>query len=428
MTTITANQNLSSKNTSNQNKTRTIIWLGFLIALAVMGAVAIFTRTVEGLGVTNLSSTTPWGAWIALYIFFVGLSAGAFLLSTMIYVFGMTNLEKIGREALLTAFLSMVLALIFVLLDIGQMGRFWHALVFFNPTSILAYEVRFYTIYILLLLVELYFAMRPDLVRIAQNGTGIRQTLAKLFSLGSKDLSPESKARDHRWLKILGIIGLPIAIFGVHGGTGALFAVVKAQHYWNSAIFPVVFVVSALVSGTALLMALYIIRHKSIGKAPDQGLVKSLATVMIGFLLVDWGLQFYEILISVYSRNPFALDTMKVMLFGPMWWTFWIFQVFLGAVVPIYLFFRHKDSINAMMVAGVLVVMGILAVRFNIVVPTQILPPFAAMPYSYYVPNLLEIAASAGIIAFGLILYTLGTRYLPVDMSEEELTSLERGD
>lgn len=411
-----------------QNRVRQVIWLAFLICLVAIGGTAIFIRATEGLSVTNLSSTTPWGAWIALYIFFVGLSAGAFLLSTMIYVFGMKNLEKIGREALLTAFLSMVLALTFVLLDIGQMGRFWHALVYFNPTSILAYEVRFYTIYILLLLVELYFAMRPDLVRTAQSDNSIRGKIAKLLSLGSKDLSQASMDRDHKWLKVLGIIGIPIAIFGVHGGTGALFAVVKAQHYWNSAVFPVIFVVSALVSGTALLMALYIIRQRVTKQKLDISLVQGLATIMAGFLMVDLGLQFYEILISVYSRNFFALETMRIMLFGPMWWTFWIVQMFLGAIVPLYLFFRHKNSINAMLTAGVLVVFGILAVRFNIVVPTQLIAPFDAMPGSYYAPNTLEVLASAGVISLGLLLYTLGTKYLPVDMSEEQLALLERGE
>jgi len=410
------------------NAARQWIWMGFLIGLLIVGAYAIVTRAVEGLAVTNLSSTTPWGAWIAFYIFFVGLSAGAFLLSTMIYVFGMKNLEKIGREALLTAFLSMILALTFVLLDIGQMGRFWHALVYFNPTSILAYEVRFYTIYMLLLLVELYFAMRPDLVRTAQADNGIRSTIARLASLGSRDLSEAAMERDHKWLKVLGIVGIPIAIFGVHGGTGALFAVVKAHHYWNSAVFPIIFVVSALVSGTALLMALYIIRQKVIGKKPDISMVQGLATIMVGFLMVDWGLQFYEILISVYSRNPHALETFEIMFFGPMWWTFWIVQLLLGAIVPIFLFFKYKHSVKAMLAAAVMVVVGILAVRFNIVVPTQLIPPFESMPGSYYMPNALEIMASAGVISLGLLLYTLGVKYLPVDMSKEQLELLERGE
>lgn len=404
------------------------IWLAFLIGCLAIGGFAIVSRITQGLAISNLSSTTPWGLWIIFYIFFVGLSAGAFLLSTMIYVFGMTKLEKVGREALLTAFLCMILALTFILLDMGKLERFWHTMVYFNPTSILAYEVRFYAVYMALLLVELYFAMRPDLIRTAQSGTSISAKLAKLLSFGSSDLSPKAIARDHKWLKILGTIGIPIAIFGVHGGTGALFAVVKAHHYWNSAVFPVIFVVSALVSGTALLLAMYIIRQYVSGRKPESEIVKMLGTVMIGFLLVDWGLQFYEILVSGYSHNHHALETFRIMFFGPMWWVFWIVQFFLGAVVPVFLFFKYKESVKAMFIASIFVVLGILAVRFNIVVPTQLIPPFEAMNPSFYLPGAIEWLVCLGVVSLGLLMYTISVRLLPVDMSKEQLELIERGE
>jgi molybdopterin-containing oxidoreductase family membrane subunit len=402
------------------------MWYGFLSVLILIGIFGLGVRIQAGLAATNLTSNVPWGGWVAFYIYFVGLSAGAFLLSTLIFVFGMEQFEKIGRQALLAAILSMVLAMLFIMLDLGRMERFWHSLVYFNPTSVLAYEVRFYVVYVVLLIAELYLAMRQDLIRLAK-GDGLKANIAKICSLGSTDLSKESRQRDHQWLKILGAIGIPIAIFGVHGGTGALFAVVKAQHYWHSAIFPVIFVVSALVSGTALLIAFYLIRQKVIGRSVDKDMVKALAGLMIGFLLVDLGLQFYEYLISGYSLDHHALATLAI-LFGGKFsiLSFWLVQLFLGTVIPIFLYFKFKESVNLTLAAAILVVIGILGVRFNIVVPPLLVPQLGGLTGGYYYPNAVEWMTSAGIIGFGLLLYSLAVTYLPIDLSDdqEKLTQL----
>lgn len=399
------------------------LWMTILVCSIIVGGAGIIYRAIEGLTVTNLNQFVPWGSWVAIYIFFVGLSAGAFLLSTLIFVFGMNQYEKVGRYALFTAFVCMIVALTFILLDIGRMERFWHALAFWNIMSVLSWEVRFYTVYIVLLLVELYFAMRTDLIRRAQNGTGWVATLSGWLTLGSTDLSAASIRRDHRWMKILGIIGIPIAIIGVHGGTGALFAVVAAQPYWHSALFPLIFVVSALVSGTALLIAMYVVQQKVRGREVDLQLVKGLTYLMIFFLAIDLLFQFYEFLVTGYGLQPDKMATFSVMLTGPFSWSFWGVQLFLGAVVPFFLvaYNKTRDTVWGLTTSAILVVIGIIGVRYNIVVPTQIVHPLAGMPEGYYVPNLIEWAITLGVVAMGLCIYSFGARWLPLDISEEEV-------
>lgn len=396
---------------------RQTIWLGFLISLMLVGGIAIFIRISEGLASSNLTSTTPWGMWVAFYIFFVGLSAGAFLLSTLIYVFGMEQFERVGKIALFTAIICMVVALNFVLLDLGRMDRFWHPLVYWNLTSVLAWEVHFYILYITLLGVELYFALRQDLIRLSQRGSSFKQKLAKVLTLGSTDLSPESKVNDHRWMKILGMIGIPLAIFGVHGGTGTLFAVVKARPMWNSALFPVVFVVSALVSGTALLAAVYAIQNRARNMSVDKDTLKALARMMILFLFIDLGLQVYEFLIAAYSLEPEEMHTLSTMFTSNFSWSFWGVQILLGSVVPIYLVLNKRtgESRLGLTAACVLVVLGIIGVRFNIVVPPLIVPVLEGLPTGNYYPTLVEIGSSLGVIALGLFLYTLGMKLLPLE-------------
>jgi len=397
-------------------------WYIGLFLLMAIGGIAIFSRIQGGLAVSNLTSATPWGAWVAFYIFFVGLSAGSFLLSTMVFVFKMEQYEKVGRDALLVAILSMVLAMGFILLDLGKMGRFLNTLIYWNYTSVLAWEVRFYVLYIALLVAELYYSMRQDLIRVAK-GTGWQAAVARFASLGSVDLSEESRKRDHRMLKILGAIGIPLAIFGVHGGTGSIFAVAKARVFWNSGLFPVIFVVSALVSGTALLMAIYAIRSKVMGRQADKEMLKSMAGLLSLFLLVDVGLEFYEFFVGAYGLEHQELATIGTIFSGPFSWSFWGVQMFLGVVIPLYIIFnkKYKESVNALTWAAVLVVIGILGVRFNIVVPALIVPVMEGLPWGYYYPTLVEWASSAGVIAFGLFLYTMAVKALPMDSLTEEL-------
>lgn len=391
-------------------------WVGILVILFLVGGYFIVERLVVGLTTTNLSSLTPWGAWIAFYIFFVGLSAGSFLLSSLIFVFGMKQFERLGKMALFTAIISMFVALTFVLLDLGKPFRAFNALAFWNVTSILAWEMRFYVIYITLLIVELYIAMRADLVRLTKVDS-LKGKVARLLTFKNSTVNAETEERDNRWLKILGIIGIPIAILGVHGGTGAIFAVVSAKAAWNTGLFPVIFVVSAMVSGTALLLAIYIIKQKATKQAIDKEMVIALAKMMVAFLFIDLGLQFYQYLVGVYSLEQEQLLGLSTMMGSAYSWSFWGVQMFLGAVVPIFLVFwkRTSKNINALLIASVLVVIGIIGVRFNLVVPSQIVPLYDNFPAGNYFPTFNEWMVSIGVGAMGLLMYTFGDQLLPLD-------------
>lgn len=395
------------------------IWVGGLFIAFAAGGYFIIERFFTGLAATNLSSITPWGAWIAFYIFFVGLSAGSFLLSTLIYVFGMEEYERIGKAALFTAIVCMIVALTFVLMDLGRPDRMLNAIIYWNVTSPLAWEVHFYLVYIALLSVELYIAMREDLIRAAQMNN-LKGKVAKLITFKNATINAATKKRDHLWMKILGTIGIPIAIFGVHGGTGTIFALVKARPGWNTALFPIIFVVSAMVSGTALLLAMYVIKKKVMKQEIDKEMVQSLAKLMAGFLIIDLGLQFYEYLTSWYGLEAEHLDTLATMMASSFSWSFWGVQMFFGAAVPLTIVFWKKtnQSVNALLIAAILIVIGIIGVRFNIVVPPLIVPVFHELPWGNYFPSFKEWMVSIGVVSMGLLIYTFGEKLLPIDENE----------
>jgi molybdopterin-containing oxidoreductase family membrane subunit len=386
-----------------------VAWYVALALLLLGGGAAILYRTLDGLGTTYLSNFTPWGAWVAFYIYFVGLSAGAFLLSNLIYVFGMTRFEKVGRMALLAALVAMIVALAFIGLDLGRMDRALSTLWRFNWLSPLAWEVRFYVLYIVLLATELWFAVRADLVK--RSG---RSRIARFLVFGT---TATDDGQDHRWLRILGTIGIPIAVFGVHGGTGTIFAVVKARGVWSGPLFPIVFIVSALVSGTALLTLFYAVRQRARRLPVDEELMAELGKLLVGFLMVDLGLLFYEMIVPALAMDPHESEVIRTMLWGRFSWSFWVGELGFAFIAPsIILFSSLRRSWQWVMAAAAMVVVGIVFVRFNIVVPAQVPPLLPGLPHGDYSPNLVEWAASFGVIALGLALFSLGAEVLPLDL------------
>lgn len=371
-------------------------WYTVLGVVVLAGLWAFAQRLAGGLRVTHLTSVTPWGAWVAFYIYFVGLSAGAFLLSSLVYVFGLERFERIGRAALLMAIVSMGVALGFIAIDLGRLDRAFYPLVFFNWTSPLAREVRFYVLYILLLSTELALA-----IRLHRQG-------------------PAASPRLRWWLRVLGTLGVPLAIFGVHGGTGTIFAVVKARGMWFGGLFPVIFVASALVSGTALLTVIYYVHARATGRQPDAGLVQGLGRLLAAFLLVDLGLEFYEFLVPLLGFAPHDTEIIRLMATGPMSWAFWWVQVLAGSLVPAAILLAPglRGSPAWVALAAGLVVVGIAAVRFHIVVPPLIPPVMAGLPEGYYLPSANEWLLSAGLIAAGLLGYSVVAEVLPIHDDE----------
>ncbi len=394
--------------------------------LALVGFPTLIYRMSMGLEVTNLGSVVPWGMWVVCYIYFIGLSAGSFLLSTLIFVFKNEKLEPIGRLAVFQAFACLITGLVFIWIDLGHLDRFWHTIAYPQWGSILSWEIWFYNIYVVILALELWYLMRRDLAEWSEKATGAAQWLYKILLFGFRiPGTPEEDARTQsftrRRLTLLGMIGIPVAL-GVHGGTGAIFAVVKARPAWYSPIFPLVFIISALASGGGLLLFLKAFVFPDPKK--DRELLPLLAKLTAGFLLFDILLLGLEFLVGIYGGIPDHVEVYHLIAAGPFWWIFWIQQLLVGAMIPLFLIFRKAESASAarLGVAGLLVVIGVFGVRLNIVVPALAIPVFRGFDTaidtmrlaSLYTPNWVEYLSSLGVVAvISLISYAV-MRRLPM--------------
>ena len=397
----------------------------------IIGIAAIIYRLIEGMKVTWLTSNFPWGMWISYYIYFIGLSAGSFLFSTLIYVFGRKELEKAGRLALFSALFALVAGLLFIWMDLGHPWRFFYVFSHWNYTSVLAWEILFYVCYIVVLIVELWYLMRADLAHLRDTSRYGRRAFYGTLALGwqspaTQEAREDERKRTMRVAAILGAIGIPLAI-GVHGGTGAVFAVVKARPHWYSAIFPIIFLTSALVSGAGLMTFLYAFLGDR--KAADYPLiVRSLADWLILFLGIDIILVIAEFLITWYGNIPEPTTILGQMIFGPYWYVFWVGQIGLAMGVPILIYLFGRTSTTWLGIGGLSVVLGIVAVRLNLVIPAFTVSPVPYLDEAFhdfrfafrYFPSTTEWITSLGLISVIAFFFLLFYGLLPMVRNSEE--------
>ena len=401
----------------------TILILG-LLALAV-GTVGMVDRIGKGLLHVAYGAPIPWALWVVFYIYFIGLSAGAFLISSLIYVFGFRRFEAAGRLALFTALVSLLTALIFIWVDLGRMERVFE--VYWRPSfaSPLAWIVWLYTAYLLLLLAEAWLLMRRDFARGSKAG-GLRGALYRVLALGTREDSEAAHARDMKVVRVLGAIGVPLAI-AFHGGTGAVFAVTVARAYWYTGLFPIMFLVSALASGGALLTALVAFAVRN-GYTKHRDLVIGLGQLLALLIFVDVLMEIAEILVSLYGTAPAHFIPIHEQLFGPNWYIFWILGVCFALGLPlIVLTTIGRKSALATGLAALVSAIGFVGIRWNIVLPgfaVEELPGIGQSffephwTYGLYVPSLMEWQVSVFAIGLALILFALGYTLLPLETRE----------
>lgn len=421
------------QNSNKQNLGKYVLYVLWLVLL-IWGISGLIERLGSGRDAANYGSYMPWGLWVSAYIYFSGLSAGSFLLSTLYYVFGLKRLEGIARLSLLIAVITMLMGLLSIIFDLGHMGRFYE--VFTRPSfsSMMAWMVWLYTAYLLIILCMLWLELRCDLDRVAQKKEGLISSLYRVLAIGWRcPKTEEGLEACHRqsvyWHRILGAIGIPLTI-AFSGGVGALFATLSSKPYWHTGLYPVLFLIGALLSGSAIILAVVGLNDVVTGKERNN-IVKYLSRLVLGLLMLYILLEWAEFSVPMWYRVGQEYDLLQAVLFGQFWYVFWIVHMLLGAVIPIILFIKNPTSRLTAVLGGGLVAVTFLAVRLNIVIPGQVNPSLKGLENSYvdhrllfeYVPSSFEWSIVAFVVAFGIALFYLGQKILPL----RDLRQIEKG-
>ncbi len=318
----------------------------------------------------------PWSVLIVIYPYLTGLVAGAFTVSSFYHVFGMQRFKPVARLALLTSLSVMLFVPTPLLLHLGHPERAMESMVTPHLTSAFAMFGFFAAFYTILLIMEVWFVFRADNVARAHTSTGLKRFFYRAVTLWSDDVSPRARAIDAKWLLTLAIIGIPAA-HGLHGYIGFVYGSLKARMWWESDLMPVIFLFSAIVSGMALLMVLYVVTCKWRRVEIDQACLKGMMAALWGFLMFTVILEGLEFANMVYKGKE-GIDVIMEYVKGPLFFRYFVLQFGLGAIVPIVTMsiMMARNATGRALIIGstvcaLLVLMNVLLMRWNVVIGGQ---------------------------------------------------------
>jgi len=292
-----------------------------------------------------------------------------------------------------------------LLLHLGHPERAFNAMITPHLTSAFAIFGYAAAFYVVLLMLENWFVFRPQFVELGKTGWKPARWIFRLVSLGSDDLSEKAMHYDHKWIHALAVIGIPAAC-GLHGYVGFVFGSLKSREWWSSDLMPPIFLFSAVISGTALVIVTYVLSCK-LRKVPiELPCVKGLAYTLWGFLILALLLEGVEFASLMY-RSREGIEVIKQFVFGPLVVPFFVLQLGLGSLVPLltltFVIWRGTEGralVASVTTCAVLVMCAVLLMRYNVVIGGQEISK-TGKGLVAYVP---EVFGREGLVAAGFVL------------------------
>jgi len=358
--------------------------------------VAAMVRYVYGIGaISDLSNSYPWGFWISFDLFTgVAIGSGAFVMAAIVYIFELKEFRPLVRPAVLTGFLGYIMVVVALLVDLGHPERIWYMMIHWNHTSVLL-EIG---ICVMSYLTVLAIEFAPVVFE------GLKWQRAAHFL--------------HRFIMPFVILGVVLSTLH-QSSLGSLLLIQPAKLYplWWTPILPILFFVSAVAIGMAMILVEASVSARYFHRGPETALLAKLARAL-PFVL---GLY----LVLRFGQLALAGDLQYAFRAGPMTLLFWA-EILVGSVVPLILFSLQKfrRSPSGLLVGAIALLAGMILNRFNVSWfavrhpdPLTYIPAF--MSNVHYLPTLAEVSVSIGIFAGGILAFGLAARYLPLFESEE---------
>jgi Ni/Fe-hydrogenase subunit HybB-like protein len=345
----------------------------------VVGLVVGIIRLVLGLGATtNLSSGYPWGLWITFDVFTVPFSAGAFTLAAVVHIFNYKKYHGVAHLALLAGFLGYLLVVLVLLMDLGRWDQFYSVLLpwRWNLHSFMFEVSMSITIYFGVLVLELIAVVFED-----QEWMAV-QWLNQVIPL---------------------VAGVGVLLSCVHQGSlGALFLVLshKLHPLWWTPILPVLFFTSAVFSGLSVAILLATVTPRAMGRPVPMRLLTGLAKVVLVVQAIYLVLKVGDLLIA----GELGL------IFGSGWLSaLFLAEIIIGVIMPLILFSsRIRESERGLLLGTIYILVGLALNRSSIAWFALRAPAGAT-----YFPHWMELGIAIAAIAFGVLFFTLGMRYVP---------------
>ncbi len=360
-----------------------------------------------------------WSILIVLYPYITGLVAGAFILASLERVFRVEAVKPTYRLALLTALSFLLVAPLPLQLHLGHPER--SPEMYFTPhsTSAMAMFGYVYLWYLMAVLVfEIWLDYRREIVLLWQSSRGLKRWIYWIMTLGSSNISERSLHIDERVGWIVTLVGIPSA-FLLHGYVGFIFGSIKANPWWSSPMMPVVFIFSAMVSGIACVMVLYMAVTKLRRKKIDMRCVDTIAMYLFYTFIIDFSLEMLDLVHRIYEADE-SFRSLNFMVHTKLYFSHIVIQIFLGTLAPLVLLAVTQVTTlpeaarkRCYALAGTLTLIGIFAMRWNVVIGGQLFSKSFAGYTSYKVSL---VTREGLLVSIALILLPLGILWVLVKL------------
>jgi Ni/Fe-hydrogenase subunit HybB-like protein len=406
-----------------------------------------------------------WSIQIVMYPFMTGLVAGAFVLSSLYHVFGIKQLKEMARFSLVFSLALLPVAMMPLMLHLQQPLRGIEVMLTPHFTSAIAAFGIVFLAYGAIVASEIWFLYRKYLVETALAlrkkadktlGEQIRHLIFTALTLGAYDLSEKALHKDEKAVKLLAGIGIPVACF-LHGYAGFIFGSVKANALWMTPLMPVIFIMSAIVSGIALSMLTYIIvmeirrllamrrrttpektmeeirkkaahgsyQTKDEIKGIEINVIKITAKYLIFFLVFAISLELLDLIFRGYTAVK-TWDILRSIIYGKDFANIFILQYTIGNLIPFILFLLPGLTIRRTLIAAVLVIFGVFMMRWNVVIGGQAFSLTFAGFMHYHMPIIPHdietfkegLFGALSVVAMPFILFWILNKVFPVFISE----------
>lgn len=395
-------------------------------------ATDVFYHVAPFSGFTYPNETeVPWSELIVIYPYITGLVAGAFVVSSLHHVFGMERFAPISKFALLTSLCFMFFAPTPLLFHLGQPTRALNAVITPHWTSAMAAFGYVAGFYICLLLLEVWFSFRADIVGLSKSTTGVMQKVYKTLTLGSDDVSASALHADHTIARRLAMIGIPGAC-GLHGYVGFLFGSLKTREWWSSDLMPIIFLLSAVGSGVGLLIVIYVVACWWRKQPTDNGAMQGLLYVLWSGIVIVMVIEALEMVQMIYKARE-GVEGVFELIEGPIHvglffqWGGGLFALLVTSAMMLKMP-SPKRLVFWLFIAGLCMMISVLAMRWNVVIGGQELSKTMRGLLTFH-PEVFgreSLFTVASLFTAPFVVLYLAQKLLPTVWAGEELEPEER--
>lgn len=369
-----------------------------------------------------------WSILIVVYPYITGLVAGAFILASLVKVFNVKDLQPTYRLSLLTALAFLLVAPLPLLLHLGRPERFYEILLTPNVTSAMAMFGFVYAWYLMgVLLLEIWFEYRRDLILLGRQQHSPMAWVRRALCLFSTDVSEAALAFDRKAIRIITVIGIPSA-FLLHGYVGFIFGSVKANPWWASVLMPIVFLMSAIVSGIALVIFLYMILTALRREPIDMRCLDTITSYLFYAVIVDFSLEALDFIHRLYQSEE-SIKILARLITHKLFMSLLVLQILLGMFLPLGILVLAKwrkfnDDLRKLLyfTAVILIQLGIFSTRWNVVIGGQLFSKSfrGLMGYKMEVMGIEGLLAALLLLALPFAILALLIRVLPTKRLGDE--------